>query len=855
MCKIRIVILFFFFLSYHFVFSQQLLINELVSSNRDELFDEDGDSPDWVEILNVSENSINLGEYYLSDKINEPLKWQFPDIELNPGQFQLIFASGKDKKRSTLFWHNLVDKGDEWKYLVPENELPENWHSTDFDDSPWLEGHSGFGYGDSDDSTQIPSGSLSVFLRKKIIVEQLENISDAILHIDFDDAFVAYLNGIEIARYGIGNQGVPVPFNEKANGNHEAKIYKGELPDEFKINNFEELLVVGENVLAVQVHNISSNSSDFSAIPFLSLGFSSKPSFNLHNSMWLNFSKEIPHANFKLSSKGETVYLAKQNGIIIDSLHFEAIPIGYSFGRSEQNKAITGFLPFQTPGEPNQSETITEWVESRVVFSELKTFLDSETEVELTGAGIGEQIRFTLNDKTPTIENSTLYSNPVKISENTIIRARVFKNGALPGRIASKCYLFEEPPTLPVVSVITDSVHLWDNETGIYILGDEYEEERPHYGANYWEEWEKPANIEMINTEGQQLFSSACGIKIFGGWSRMRDQKSLSVFFRNGYDKPAIENIQLFPSKPIQKFQSFVLRNGGNDAGFGKIRDGMMTSLVRNLDTDISAYQPTIMFLNGEYWGIINLREKINEDFIESNSGVDADELDLLERNGRVLEGSNESYWDLIGFLEANDISNNENYSFVESQIDISNYIDYQLSQIYFDNRDWPGNNLKYWKPQADDGKWRWIIFDTDFGFSIYDATAYERNTLDFALEPYGPDWPNPPWSTFIFRKLLENEGFKHRFINRYADILNTTFQPDSVVRHVDSLASNIRPEIQKNWEKWNSPNPGWWEENVERMRNFGVNRINYVRNHIKQEFGLPNHVPQLRGKVEEGSP
>ncbi len=380
-------------------------------------------------------------------------------------------------------------------------------------------------------------------------------------------------------------------------------------------------------------------------------------------------------------------------------------------------------------------------------------------------------------------------------------------------------------------------MNLWDNETGIYVLGDTYENQDPYYGANFWEDWEKPAGIEMTGKDGNRIFSLNCGIKIFGAWSRARPQKSLAVFFRNEYGDPSLEGVQLFHSKPITSFKSFVLRNAGNDYDYTRFRDGFMTDLVKDMDNDIQAFEPVILYLNGTYWGHINLREKINEDYLDGNHGVDPEKVDILDNNSNVVEGSNEDYLELINFLNTNSLVSDANYEFVTGQIDISNYIDYMLSQIYFDNRDWPGNNIKYWKVQEEGSKWRWIMYDTDFGFGIYSASAYTLNTIQFALEPNGPGWPNPSWSTLLFRKMTENTKFKNAFINRFADMMNTTFRADLVVAKIDSFASIMQPEIYRHSQRWGVPSEGNWNSAVQTMRTFANNRAVYVRNHIIQQF------------------
>ena len=815
--------------------AQGLKLNEIMSSNTFVVYDEDGDTPDWLEIVNFGNTSVNLSDYYLSEGKKNLFKWMLPDYHLQPNEIFLVYASGKDRLQMPLNWYTIIDINQSWKYLVPTSEPSASWKSFSFDETGWLTGPSGIGFGDGDDNTVIPSGKISVFMRKKFTLSNLESLKSLWLHMDYDDGFVAYLNGTEICRAGLGTAGSAVPYNMSASS-HEAKIYQGGTPDAFNISDFIHLLNENENVLAIQVHNAGTNSSDLSAIPFLTVGYAEKIELNAPVSHYFQMPILYPHSNFKLSSLGETLSLTFKDGTVLDSISYGIIPANYSMGRDINNLATWGYFVTPTPGLINDTPIASDIVRSEIQFSISEMFLKTNSQLTFTGSLAGEDIRYTLNGNEPT-ENSILFRGPIELTKNTVVRARVFKTGAIPGKITTRTYLFDAPPTLPVISVSTDSVNLWDTQSGIYVLGDSYENQNPYYGANFWEDWEKPASIEMTGVTGERVFSLNCGIKIFGAWSRARPQKSLAVFFRNEYGDPILENVRLFKSKPITSFKSLVLRNSGNDYDYTRFRDGMMTDLVKNMDTDIQAFEPVILYLNGKYWGHINLREKINENYLESNHDVDADMIDLLEYNASVIEGSNAEYVELLDFVSNNSLASDANYEVVASQIDISNFIDYQLSEIYFNNRDWPGNNIKYWKPQFEDGKWRWIMFDTDFGFGIYNSNDFTLNTIQFALEPNGPDWPNPPWSTLLFRKLVVNTQFKHAFINRFADMMNTTFVGTSVVSKIDSISAILQPEIQRHSNRWGAPSLGGWQNSVQVMRNFALNRVPYMQNHINQQF------------------
>jgi hypothetical protein len=389
----------------------------------------------------------------------------------------------------------------------------------------------------------------------------------------------------------------------------------------------------------------------------------------------------------------------------------------------------------------------------------------------------------------------------------------------------------------------TNPDNFWDNEIGIYVLGDNASNDLPFFGANFWEDWERPIHIEFFETDGTLGFSQDAGVKIFGGWSRAMAQKSLSIFARSEYGSNKI-NYQIFPDKDIQEFESIVLRNSGNDWYSGEnwssnsmFRDGMATGLMDNTGVDHQAYKPAVVYLNGEYWGIHNIREKVNEEFLASNNpGVDPDEIDELEANAGVIEGDNQDYLNMINFIENNSLTDPNNYQIVEQQVDINNFIDYYITQIFIANTDWPGNNIKFWRPQITGSKWKWILYDTDFSFGLVEWPTH--NTLQFALEANGPGWPNPPWSTFLFRSLMENQEFQIQFINHFCFYLSTRFKPDYVNEHITNTVENISEEMSNHIDRWGGSISQWYQ-NVNTVTQFGNVRRMYVFNHLSSYFGL----------------
>jgi hypothetical protein len=445
----------------------------------------------------------------------------------------------------------------------------------------------------------------------------------------------------------------------------------------------------------------------------------------------------------------------------------------------------------------------------------------------------------------PTI-NSLTFDYPIPVNNSTVIRARAFLDEWLPSKTESKTYIFgeDEPDRLPVIFLSTDPDNFFNEDTGIYAMGPNASPNFPHFGANFWEDWESPIHFEILETNGSG-YSANAGVKIFGGWSRGFPQKSLAIYSRNYYG-PSEFDYNLFPGHPVQSYEAFVLRNSGNDWESTMFRDGFITSLTDGLGFDYQKYRPSVIYLNGEYWGIHNIREKVNEHFISSNHYLDTENIDLLEFNGEAIHGTNTDYLNLLDYIENNDMNDPLVQNALENWIDIDSYMQYEAVQIFVDNRDWPGNNIKFWRDHRVGGKWRWILYDTDFGFGIWDPGAFTFNTLEFALDPYGPDWPNPPWSTFLFRQMMENDHFKHVFINTYCDLINTIFQPDHLLDHLDLITSKIQDQIPTHQDRWynngNWPNSALnWAYKISVMQDFSNNRQTYARIHIRNEFNLPN--------------
>ncbi|MBN1466167.1 CotH kinase family protein [candidate division KSB1 bacterium] len=814
---------------------QAVVINELMPVNVSTIADEDLDFSDWIELYNPHDLAVDLTGYGLSDDVRDPLKWVFPSVSLAPFDFLLIFASDKDR-RELCFWNTVIRQGDSWLYRRGDSEPLAGWRTIDFDDSAWLTGASGFGYGDDDDAT-IVQNVLSIYVRTSFAIENPDQVSRLALHVDYDDAFVAYLNGYEIARANLGSPGEFIAHDRPADANHEALGIQGLPPERFDVRDLS-MLRSGRNVLAMQVHNVDAGSSDMTLIPFLTIGNHSSDENSVPE--MLNLPYVHLHTNFKLKGAGETVVLVDPHGALIDSVRSPALQEDVSFGRTSDGRWRVLALP--TPGDANIDSAFTAPA-GAPLFSRPGGLYDASLTIELSDTS-GGYIVYTRDGSEPQ-PNGSRYSTPIAVQKTMCIRARSFHPSRPASPIVTHTYIFDEETEFAIVALASDPFHLYDYESGIFEYGPNASPDYPYYGANFWQDWERPVHVEFYEPDGETGFQLDAGMKVFGGWSRGRDQKSLAIFQRGKYDSRQIHH-RIFPDKPIDHFESFILRNGGNAWDGTMFRDAFMQTLCRGeMDLETMAYRPAQVYLNGDYWGMLIIREKINEHFVAANRGLDPDRIDILDTTGRssaeVMAGTNADYVALLNFIETHDLSVAEHYETAASMIDVNNFIDYQIAEIYFGNTDWPGNNIKYYKPQIPGGRWRWLIYDTDFGFHLYDD-SYNHDTLAFATEANGPSWPNPPWSTLLLRSFLRNEHFRRLFINRFADHMNTTFAPARVKTVLDEFDALFGPEVHRQRQRWPG-SEGQYSSRLTRMHLFADRRAPFVRESIRDMFNIAGDI------------
>ncbi len=445
------------------------------------------------------------------------------------------------------------------------------------------------------------------------------------------------------------------------------------------------------------------------------------------------------------------------------------------------------------------------------------------------------------------------------IYKGNVIRAKAVKPGALSSKVVTKNYFITPAGpskfSLPVLSLSVDENELYDYEDGIAVAGIDFDNwrtanpteipDREH--GNFERSGianERRANMHYF-VNGQEVINQDVGIRIRGAYSRVYPSKSWNIAARADFGDDNM-SYKIFGDEPYTSYERLSAKSGGSDFYNTMFRDAMNHQLVKDLRMETESFQPMVVFMNGEYWGLLNMREKYDNNYFKQVYNIE--DVDLLENQGAVQEGDAIDYNNMYNYISNNSFTSDANYTYIQTRMDTDNFIDYFTTNIFYQNDDWPGNNIIYWRkrtagfvanaPYGHDGRWRWAIHDTDSTLedpeynSLRDATS----TIDVG--------PNPAWSTLILRKLLANTTFKNDFINRFADLMNTNFLSTRVKAKIDEIAAIIAPEMPDQYFRWKAPvNNGDWQYHLNEEKDFADERPDYQRSHIRTKFGISSNI------------
>lgn len=476
--------------------------------------------------------------------------------------------------------------------------------------------------------------------------------------------------------------------------------------------------------------------------------------------------------------------------------------------------------------------------------------------IELTKEMMFEQ---PINANTQTsIQRDGFNFKPEDVKKAITITAASYQSGKF-GEPVSQTYILTDDLVtgdLPILSLIVPPKDLFDEDGGIYVPGNMYEEGYTNTG-NYHQRGrahEKKGSLEYFNEEGKPTFHQTIGVRINGSYTRMLPQKSLRIYPRSEYGQSRIYS-KIFEDLPYYEFNQLVLRSSGNDNDSTLLRDGLMHELVKDRSVDVQAYQPAIVLLNGEYWGIHNIREKFTDDYIDIKYNVKKSDLvmmTLYKKSGRFhfkmdsgIEKDRLHYDEMLGYIRTNDMRKEEHIDYVNTQMDIENFLEYVAYQAYYGNTDSFSNNLTVWRkkgdyipdaPRGHDGRWRWMLFDLDWGmgYGVLGQKGVDPMTYNM-LDVLTSDEEEVE----LFKLLTENQTIQDRFTEIMLTLLNDNFKSDTVQEKIDALAAKIRPEIPRSIQRWeNIESVEAWEENINVLYDFAAKRPDIVRKQLQETFG-----------------
>ena len=779
-----------------------LVINELLADNSQTNFDEEGDNEDWAEFYNSGPEVLRLEGYALSDDPLLPQKWLFPDIELFPGEYLLVWLSGKDRYEPPpdviggdsgllAFEPVFIDDESEWLYRIAEPGTagpPPGWNEVGFVDQSFVPGRAGFGYGDGDDSTELPVDTNAVFIRHEFEVVDPARLVNLVLEIDYDDGFVAYLNGERVAS---GSAPSTDPnFDSRASGKHEAGT-----PERFDLTSYVQSLNAGTNVLAV-------------------VGLNDTPSSDMSLRPRLGVIDRVLHANFRLERNGETVTLADPEGTVLESVTLPPQTEDHSFGRSPDATGPWRYLLTPTPEAPNVTQAFDEPISATVEFDPPPGRYAGGVNVTLT-ASPGDQVvvYYTTNGEEPTVDDQE-FSGPIRVDANRVFRAAAFIGGERATQPISGSYFIGGTTDLPILSISMDP--------------GEYAEVHNNSGAR-GRGSERRAYMEFIEASGALGFSHGMGLRLHGGAGRGGDfntKKSYKVYFRGAYGAKKLR-YPLIPSTPVQVFDKLVLRGGFNDSfrtngGATYLRDQIIRDLHEAMGGLVSHGTWCMLYVNMRPRGLFNIVERMDEEFMSSYIGET--DWDVIKTGNDVLVGTRDEWDRLRNFMVENDLSRPELYRAALDLLDIENFTSYMIVNMWAQNHDWPHNNWYAARPRVPEGKWLFLCWDAEFGVGLIPG-GYTANSLDFVVGRNG-------YIRDVFVNLLDSPLYQAYFLEELDRHLQGPLRSDLVARDIGLLEDIVTPDIPEETAFFNRTLANW-QNNVDTMLTFARNRNQVFRNHI----------------------
>ena len=722
----------------------------------------------YVEIINTGSEKVNLKNYCISNNINTPFKYCLSDITLNKDEVYVIYMGDYDDNDDEIY--------------------------SSFD-------------------LKSRNGTIILTNSNGKIIDKIEysNVANGLGMVMEDGKF----NQTSNISPGYSN----TPDGIKKFSKEKLKTPDTLIISEVMNNNYSYMPHNGDNYYDwIELKNNSNKTINLKDY-YLTNSTNSMEKYNLPDvelkpgeyyilmaSGDVNLSNNsYTHINFKISDV-ESIYLTKNNEII-DSMVIANVPLGYSFGRN--NSYGLYYFSKPTPKAENSSGTSSvAYVPEFSIESGVYNDIDG-INLEILGNGT---IYYTLDGSMPTT-SSKVYNSPIFLNKTTVVKAISYKDGKITSDVKVGSYIINENHTLPVMSVSLNPSNFKKVQSDAWNT-----------------DLEVAAYAELY--EDGKSFSIPCGFKLFGGSTRGLPKKSFTLKFKKKYGEASL-SYQVFENRDYSEFNSLILRSGSQDQESAFFRDILMTSLVDGVtNVKVQAYKSVILYINGEYWGVYNIREQVDDDFISNNFNVSNEGTNIVRIDNDIKTGDGKKYFDLLNYVSTHDMKKSENYEYIKSILNIESYVDFWVAENWVTNNDIV-NTRFYYHPSIDDGRINMIFYDLDFAM-----WNYNLNYFNFSIQPEGMS--RLQISTLLMRNLIVNEEFKETFLERLSYQLENVWNEERVLEYIDNIYNELKPEMERNQIRWGMTYKEW-EDNVELLRKYTRLRKDYIKKQAKSFFNLSN--------------
>ena len=830
-------------------------ISELMARNGTTTAGPNGQYPDWIELCNTATLPVDLSGCGISDDIRKPYKFTFPQgTTIGAGEYLLLWCMADQVDGYISLPFNLSGSKGDAVILVDQNGgiLDMCEFTVQEKDSSMIRGYQANGDLDTQsgfDLTDKPTPGYPNTSAGYAAFDKQRNPDVGVHDITFSEILS------DGYRYHLDAKGVP---------------------DDDDQGKWVELYNRSDQTVSLTGYSLSDNEkkptkwvfpegTSIAGKGYLILYMSGSLPLEGKDEKSVTADMKARTLNFSVSGQGETLYLYNDKGTLIDRV---TVPMSMACVSYARVGDTWGFCETPTQGAANTAPLLgSAYCDAPTV--SLPSGVYHGKQVISMEIPAGTYVTYTLDSTTPT-ESSTRYraGEQLTFDTNAVLRARAFsENGTLyKSQVVSNTYVIvgdkqttdAHDSTLPVCFLVTDPDNLFNVDYGIYVVGSHYQGKTAatewttpsndrKLGANYNQrgrEWERPAHWTYTSSGGKEvLFESDLMIRIFGSFSRYQRQRNFALIARKGYGGSTLD-YPFFSNRPFDSYESLVLRCSAKDAVATKIRDCLMTGLLEDggVDLCVQAYVQTALYLNGQYWGVYNLREKVSRAYIAQHYSVtNKDSIDILRGNGVLVSGDPKAVDDynaLIDFCKSKncDLSNYGDYEYVCSQMDVENFALYCAAEIIVGNND--SGNIKWWRSSEKDGKWRWIYYDFCDAMARNDekddsvTNGYRRDFFSKYFNPEGHG-AGKGFSTVLARSLLKNNEFVEIFLKACALMVNDVYSPEKINAKVDVLSSTIASEIEWDFPRWDLTVKNW-KAHINNVRGYANHYQEYYFKYLK---------------------